>query len=239
MPLNTSPLVPTAMPQHWLAALKKSIMFSHLDNSGLIDAEKLAERCDIGNGELLFSESDITDCIWVLVEGSVQFFVTDGESRRLINATANAGATPGIVSYIDRLPSENGCMAFGDCVFLKFTRDTLSSFFGAADGLPSCPRIRGVIMHRLVQIVRGLTRQTRRLALMDVYTRMRALLLALSEEEGGYRLIPTPLTQQQIADMVGSSREMIAKILKELRTGNYIHLDERRIVISRELPVAF
>ncbi|RRQ20631.1 winged helix-turn-helix transcriptional regulator [Thiohalobacter thiocyanaticus] len=61
------------------------------------------------------------------------------------------------------------------------------------------------------------------------------LLLQLAIEEDG-RLVTPSLTQQDIADQVGSSREMVSRILKDLRAGNYISMDGKRFVINKRIP---
>ena len=55
-----------------------------------------------------------------------------------------------------------------------------------------------------------------------------------SEEDG--QLITPKLTHQQIADHVGASREMVSKILKDLRAGGYLSVVDKRYVINRKLP---
>ena len=47
------------------------------------------------------------------------------------------------------------------------------------------------------------------------------------------------LTQQELANMVGASREMVSRILKDLTTGGYIKIEDKRITISKKLPVGW
>jgi CRP/FNR family cyclic AMP-dependent transcriptional regulator len=74
------------------------------------------------------------------------------------------------------------------------------------------------------------------LALMDVYGRVARLLLDLAVEENGRWVITEKLTQQDIADRVGSSREMISRIFKDLSAGGYMSIDKRRITLLRQPP---
>ena len=71
---------------------------------------------------------------------------------------------------------------------------------------------------------------------MDVYQRIAVTFLNLSEERDGVRVIPEKLTQQNIASRVGASREMVARILKDLRTGGYITQEPHGIILNRALP---
>ncbi len=70
---------------------------------------------------------------------------------------------------------------------------------------------------------------------MDVYGRTAHLLLELAKEENGQQ-ITEKITHQDIANRVGSSREMISRILKDLRTGGYIQIEGKKIIIQKILP---
>src|SRR5690625_5069666 len=92
-------------------------------------------------------------------------------------------------------------------------------------------------MHSLIQRVRQLTRAARSLALQDVYGRVAQLLTQLAVPgENGTARVPERLTQQDIADRVGASREMVARILKDLTIGHYIRWEARHIVLQTRLP---
>ena len=71
-------------------------------------------------------------------------------------------------------------------------------------------------------MVRRLTEQVKSLALQDVYGRMVRLMMELSDAVGDERVVREKLTQQDIADRVGSSREMVNRVMKELTTGGYV-----------------
>jgi CRP/FNR family cyclic AMP-dependent transcriptional regulator len=89
-------------------------------------------------------------------------------------------------------------------------------------------------------MVRRLTEQVKSLALQDVYGRVVRVLMELSEPEGDQRVVRTRLTQQDIADRVGSSREMVNRVMKELTTGGYVALrDDKQLVILKKLPAAW
>jgi len=84
--------------------------------------------------------------------------------------------------------------------------------------------------------VRDLTGSVRSLALLDVYGRVARLLLELAVEKDGKLIIPERLTQKDIAQRVGASREMISRIFKELVAGGYLEVSGQRITLRRELP---
>jgi CRP/FNR family cyclic AMP-dependent transcriptional regulator len=77
------------------------------------------------------------------------------------------------------------------------------------------------------------------LALSDVYGRMARLLNTLAQPADGKMVVPEKLTQQDIADRVGASRDMIGKLMKDLTAGGYLHVEDRTITILRKLPTGW
>ena len=78
------------------------------------------------------------------------------------------------------------------------------------------------------------------LALQDVYGRVVRVLTDMSEADGTQRVVRQKLTQQDIADRVGSSREMVNRIMKELTVGGYVSVrDDKQLVICKKLPAAW
>jgi CRP/FNR family cyclic AMP-dependent transcriptional regulator len=95
------------------------------------------------------------------------------------------------------------------------------------------------LTHKLIRMVRRLTEQVRSIALQDVYGRMVRVLIELSEPAGEERVLRHRLTQQDIAGRIGSSREMVNRVMKELTAGGYVTQRDGRLVILRKLPAAW
>lgn len=91
-------------------------------------------------------------------------------------------------------------------------------------------------INRLMLRVRALTENIRSLALLDVYGRVARLRLEMATEQDDRLVVAAKLTQQDIAERVGASREMISRIFKDLLAGGYITIEQRHIVINRDLP---
>jgi CRP/FNR family cyclic AMP-dependent transcriptional regulator len=75
-----------------------------------------------------------------------------------------------------------------------------------------------------------------RLALLDVYGRVARLLLNMAVDHEGKLQIPEKLTQQEIAERVGASRDMVSRIFRDLTTGGYIKVENRLITITKKPP---
>ncbi len=95
------------------------------------------------------------------------------------------------------------------------------------------------LLVKLAQRLRALTRQTKRLALMDVIDRTRTLLFDLSTPvSGGLRLLPAGLTHQAISDRVGASRSMVNRVMRDLQAGGYVLTLEHGLAVRALDPAA-
>jgi CRP/FNR family cyclic AMP-dependent transcriptional regulator len=74
------------------------------------------------------------------------------------------------------------------------------------------------------------------LALKDVYARLVKFIDENAVDEQGRRVISERLTQSDIAERIGGSREMVSRILKDLAVGGYVAIESRQIVVLRDLP---
>ena len=92
------------------------------------------------------------------------------------------------------------------------------------------------VIKTLVGKIRGMTEDINSLALMDVYGRtIRLINSETTKNEDGVGTM-SKMTHQEMANRVGSSREMVSKILKDLRKGGYIDIDNHQILVLRKLP---
>jgi CRP/FNR family cyclic AMP-dependent transcriptional regulator len=84
-------------------------------------------------------------------------------------------------------------------------------------------------------MVRDTTAELSSIALSDVYGRVIHILEKYAVEVDDHRLVPK-FTHREIAGMIGSSREMVSKILKELEKGSYISMTDKHYMINKNLP---
>ena len=90
------------------------------------------------------------------------------------------------------------------------------------------------IMKSLVLRLREANRKIESLALMDVYGRVAKLLLDFSELDHGVRVIKRKVTKQDMAKMVGASREMVSRVMKDLEASGYLRIETGRIVLTED-----
>lgn len=181
---------------------------------------------------IVVTEGERSDSLYVILSGRVKVFVSDEHGKDLVINVAGPGEYFGELA-LDEGPRSASVATLEQCKLAVIANDLLRGF------LASHPQAA-------LQLIRGLIARTRRateslkdLALLDVYGRVAKLLLELAREADGRLLIDERLTQQDIADRVSASREMVSRILKDLTTGGYISNEGGRIVIQRRPPRAW
>ncbi len=102
--------------------------------------------------------------------------------------------------------------------------------------LNSHPEFALSLIMTLIRRARLATSNLKNIALRDVYGRVSTLLQSLAVEEGGRRLVRGKLTQLDIAQRVGASREMVSLIMRGLGEGGYVGREREGLVIRRPLP---
>ncbi|WP_228098286.1 Crp/Fnr family transcriptional regulator [Chitinilyticum piscinae] len=213
--------------------LRSIPLFAGFNDEELDYVMRAVVRRHIPKGGFLFREGDPADAMYILTDGRTRMFHSDAQGKEFVFMIGEPGTAMGEISLIDDEPRGWSAQAEEDCEFLMFTK----SDFHAA--LEAFPHVKDLLIVNLAGIVRRLSYTMKNLALLDVYGRLRALLESLAVEVDGQEQVTEPLTQQAIADRVGSSREMIARILKELVFGGYIRLENKRIILLQKLPERF
>ena len=177
---------------------------------------------------LVVSEGDRTDSLYVILSGKVKVFLAE-EGRQLTLRHLGPGDYFGEM-VLDEGPRSASVMTLEPCEFAVVSREQFQKFIAAH------PEFTLRLIKKLIGLSRALTNNVRSLALLDVYGRVARLLLELAESQDGKRVIPEKLTQREIANRVGASREMIGLILRDLSVGGYISVEGQQITINREPP---
>jgi CRP/FNR family cyclic AMP-dependent transcriptional regulator len=178
---------------------------------------------------VVVNEGDSTDSLFVILEGRVKAYVSDGEGREVVLSTQGPGEYFGEM-VLDEGPRSASVMTLEPSRMLVVPKADFREF------VKHNPAFAESLIEKLIWRVRALTDNVKSLALMDVYGRVARLLLELAEEKDGQLMIPGKLTQQDIASRVGASREMVSRILKELTQGGYIAQSRQGILLHRKPP---
>ena len=193
---------------------------------------KLSRRAAVRNfprNAVIVMEGDDTDSLYVLLSGRVRAYVSAEDGRELEVNRMGPGEYFGEVT-LDGGPRSASVGALEDCRCAVVPRAELNQH------LSEFPELAQHMVRKLAHRVRTLTENMRDLALMDVYGRVARLLLDLAEAVDGKLVIPDKLTQKDIAQRVGASREMISRIFSDLSAGGYVSREGSTIVISKRPP---
>ncbi|TAK52367.1 MAG: Crp/Fnr family transcriptional regulator [Betaproteobacteria bacterium] len=180
-------------------------------------------------GAVILNEGDPADSLYIIVSGRVKVFVADTDGREIVLLTQGPGEYFGEM-MLDEGPRSASVMTLEKGTFLVIAKT------GVRDFLVHNPDFAVRLMEKLIHRVRSLTASVKSLALMDVYGRVARLLLELADERDGAWVIDGRLTQQDIANRIGASREMVSRILKDLVEGGYVAVQRDRIIVNRKPP---
>ena len=182
---------------------------------------------------ILINEGDSTDSLYLVLSGRVKAYSSADNGREVVLDEFGPGDYLGELSLDGEKRSVSvKTLVPTTCCIVQGAQ--LKQF------LYEHPDFAVHLTHKLIRMVRRLTEQVKSLALQDVYGRVVRVLTESSVADGDRRVVRQKFTQQDIADRVGSSREMVNRIMKELTVGGYVSVsDEKQIVIHKKLPSAW
>ena len=204
-------------------------LFSGLSNEALAEIEQHSSVKSYKKNTIVINQDDETYSLYVILSGSVKVFVSGEDGREAVLNRQEAGDYFGDLALIDKQPRVASVMTTEPSKFMIISREDFLSC------LAKNPEIAVNLIKPMTARMRMLARNVSSLALLDVYGRVARTLLEQAEEKGDV-LVTEKLTQQEIADMVGASRAMVSRILKDLKEGGYISIEKKRITIHQKLP---
>ena len=183
---------------------------------------------------VLIHQGDDANTLFIMLSGRVKVYAANAQGKEVVLRTHGPG------DYFGELALDGGQRS-ASVMTLEATSCAVVSGGQLRAFIVDNPDFATQLMHDLMRRVRALTDSVKSLALDDVYSRVVALLVALSPPAEGAapRRVGERLTQQDIAERVGSSREMVSRIFKELTQGGYIQLDGGRITLLKTPPAAW
>ncbi|HXN16269.1 MAG TPA: Crp/Fnr family transcriptional regulator [Usitatibacter sp.] len=178
---------------------------------------------------VFITEGDSSDSVFVVLSGKVKVFVSDNEGREMILDTHGPGEYVGEMA-MDGKPRSASVMTLEPTTFSVVARDPIR------EAIRKNPDFALDMIAKVIDRARLATSSVKHLALLDVYGRVARLLLEMAVETDGKLLIPDKITQQEIAERVGASRDMVSRIFRDLTIGGYITVEHRMITINKKPP---
>ncbi len=210
--------------------LRQAPLFSGLEDD---DLDRIIDQLEVqafDKGQLVVKQGDHTDSLYVIIDGKVDVFLCNDKGKEIIINSLGPGDSFGELAPLGGIPRQASIQTTEPAHFAVISRQLFM------DRLLSQPAIAMRLIDRLVGLIQDLTEEVSSLALDDVYGRVVRVLHKHAVQMPDGRLVTDRLTQQDIALRVSASREMVHRILKELKTGGYIRIDGKHIVIEKKLP---
>lgn len=183
---------------------------------------------------VIINDGDNADSLYVIDSGRVKVYCSDKNGKEFIMNTMEAGDYFGELALLDDDRRSASVRTMDKCSFRIVYKEDFERV------ITEHPNIARILIRNLTRRVRTLTDKVKSLALQDVYGRVTKVLTGMAQARDDERMfIEERLTQQDIADRVGASREMVARILKDLTIGQYIGFEGRNIIINGKLPASY
>ena len=180
-------------------------------------------------GEALVEQGQKSDALYLLLTGRARVTAADSRGREVILATLVQGDYLGEMSIIDNEPHSATVRAEVQTDVLQLERAEFTRCLSENTAMSL------VVMRGLVKRLRQADRKIESLALLDVYGRVaRALLEQAQPGRDGQLMIRERVSRQDVAKMIGASREMVSRVMKDLDERGFIEAQPSGATVLKE-----
>ena len=207
------------------AVLKAVPLFASFPEDQLGMIATMVTRRSAARANTIMAAGDATDSLYIVLSGRLKVMMSDSDGKEVILAILGPGEFFGEMGLIDDEPRSASVVTLEPCELLSIAkrdfRKCLAENF----------EMSMAVMRGLVRRLREADRKIGSLALLDVYGRVSRLLLDMAETVNGEKIVTKRLPKQDIAKMIGASREMVSRVMKDLQVGGYIEMRGSNIVL--------
>jgi len=212
------------------AFLRRVPLFSGLTEPQLENLAGGSARRSYPKGRTIVAEGEPSQSMYILLAGRAKVQRSDSEGKEVILAVLSSGEFFGEMSLIDDAPRSASVITLEPCEFMAVSKEAFKAM------LVQSPEVTMAVMRGLVRRLREADKKIETLALLDVYGRVARVLLDFSESVNGERIVKNKLPRQEIAKMIGASREMVSRVMKGLEIDGYIvPLPEGRLMLREKI----
>ena len=212
-----------------LELIRRIPLFSMLTAAQAESVSEAVVKSRFKRGEAIVEQGKKSNALFIILTGRARVITTDQRGREAILATMQAGDYIGEMSLIDNEPHSATVRAEVQTDVLVLGR------LEFARCLPENSSMAYAVMKGLVQRLRHADRKIESLALMDVYGRVaRALLEFSSLDADGHAVIRDKVSRQDLAKMIGASREMVSRVMKDLEERGFIETRSNGSMLVKE-----
>ncbi len=217
--------------------LKTVPIFSELGEADADALARLTTRRRYPKDTVIFFENEEGDAMFMILAGRIKVTILGDDGREIILSVLAPGDFFGEMALLDNEPRSATAIAAEETELLLLHR---TEFQGV---LAENSSIGTALLRVLNQRLRRANQQISTLALLDVYGRVARVLLDMAKEEGRRlkdgRIAFRRATHQEIANRIGTTRETVTRMLKDLERQGLIHIDGREIVLEANFEQAF
>ncbi len=200
-----------------LELLRRVPLFSALTPTQSASIADAIVKKRFKRAEIIVEQGKKSDALYIILTGRARVMSSDSRGREVILATLHPGDYIGEMSLIDDEPHSATVRTEVQTDVLTLGRDAFSRC------LPENSSMSYNIMRGLVSRLRHADRKIESLALMDVYGRVARSLLEFAVDDGqGNLKIRDKISRQDLAKMVGASREMVSRVMKDLEERGFV-----------------
>jgi CRP/FNR family cyclic AMP-dependent transcriptional regulator len=207
------------------AVMKTVPLFAMLPEEQLRMLTTVVTRKSAPRSTTIMAGGDPTDSLYIVLSGRLKVMMSDSEGKEVILAILGPGEFFGEMGLIDDEPRSATVVTIEPCELLSIAKRDFKK------AMAENWQMTEAVMRGLVKRLREADRKIGSLALLDVYGRVARLLLDMAENVDGEKVVTKRLPKQDIAKMIGASREMVSRVMKDLQTGGYIEMRGSTIVL--------
>ena len=212
--------------------LRNVSLFESLDQQELEALSDLAFTRTFSKDNVIILAEEEGDTLFIIKKGQVKVSIVSEEGREVILSLLGESSVFGELSLLDGKPRSANVVATEETDLLMLRRADFVQL------IYKTPQIATALLAELATRLRKTDRQIEGLALLDVTSRISETLLQLATEQGTETVdgvvIESRPTHQELANMSGTTRETVSRVLKRLEGQGYIRCSGRKIAILRE-----
>jgi CRP/FNR family cyclic AMP-dependent transcriptional regulator len=212
--------------------LKTVPLFSSLSDEQLRLLQPCLQQRSYPRNSFILRAGEETEALYIILSGRVKILIPDEQGREVILAVMGPSEFFGEMGLLDDQPRSASVETLEACEMLRFSKT----------GFMACLKdnfdLAMIILRNLVKRLREADRKIESLALIDVYGRVARLLLDQAEEIDGMWIVRSAPPKQEIARMIGASREMVSRVVKDLQTRGYIRAEKRKVFLLDKISMA-
>ena len=212
--------------------LRNVPLFAGLDEQQLSLLTRVIVRKEVGRNAKIIAAGDPTDSLYIVIYGRLKVLMSDEQGREVILSILGPGEFFGEMGLLDDSPRSASVVSLEACELLTISKEDFKR------SLAENFELSLTVMRGLVRRLREADRKIGSLALMDVYGRVARLLLEMADDVNGEKVVVKKLSKKDIAKMIGASREMVSRVMKDLQLGGYIEVRGRSIMLRDNILLA-